>query len=269
MFDAGVAIVDPGHRPRPADRGLQPPAGPAPARALAAASRARTAARCASPRSRSWSSPSSPRWSRSARGVPGDDHVLVPGSGQRRRRLAAQRRRVADERAQGRDHVTRSSTRSQTVLTTGPVLARRSASSAAFACSSAGSGRRSSPAWRCSASSRWASGSTRWRRSMQVLVATLVTFAIGLALGIASARSDRFASVPAARCSTSPRPCPRSSTCCPPSSSSRPRRFTAIFAAVIFALPPVIRLVDVGIRAVPHDDHRGRDLVGRRSAASS
>jgi glycine betaine/proline transport system permease protein len=28
-------------------------------------------------------------------------------------------------------------------------------------------------------------------------------------------------------------------------------RMTAIFAAVIFALPPVIRLVDVGIRAVP------------------
>jgi glycine betaine/proline transport system permease protein len=28
-------------------------------------------------------------------------------------------------------------------------------------------------------------------------------------------------------------------------------RFTAIIAAVIFALPPVIRLVDVGIRAVP------------------
>jgi glycine betaine/proline transport system permease protein len=30
-----------------------------------------------------------------------------------------------------------------------------------------------------------------------------------------------------------------------------PSRFTAIFAAVIFALPPVIRLVDVGIRGVP------------------
>jgi glycine betaine/proline transport system permease protein len=30
-----------------------------------------------------------------------------------------------------------------------------------------------------------------------------------------------------------------------------PSRFTALFAAIVFALPPVIRLVEVGIRAVP------------------
>lgn len=93
-----------------------------------------------------------------------------------------------------------------------------------------------------------------WQDAMetlvQVLVATVITFAIGLVLGILSARSDRF--------SRALRPLldvaqtmPSFVYLLPAFVLFDPSRFTAIFAAIIFALPPVIRLVDVGIRSVP------------------
>ena len=93
-----------------------------------------------------------------------------------------------------------------------------------------------------------------WQDSMetlvQVIVATIMTLAIGVGLGIASARSDRF--------SRWLRPgldiaqtLPSFVYILPAFVLFEAGRFTAIIAAVIFALPPVIRLVDVGIRAVP------------------
>jgi glycine betaine/proline transport system permease protein len=85
---------------------------------------------------------------------------------------------------------------------------------------------------------------------MQVLVATVITLVIGVLLGIASARSDRF--------SSALRPLLDVAQTMPSFVYLLPAfvlfdvgRFTAIVAAVIFALPPVIRLVDVGIRSVP------------------
>jgi glycine betaine/proline transport system permease protein len=93
-----------------------------------------------------------------------------------------------------------------------------------------------------------------WQDAMetlvQVLVATAITFAIGLGLGILAARSDRF--------SRTLRPfldvaqtMPSFVYLLPAFVLFDPSRFTAIFAAIIFALPPVIRLVEVGIRTVP------------------
>ena len=93
-----------------------------------------------------------------------------------------------------------------------------------------------------------------WQDAMetlvQVLVATVIAFAIGLGLGILSARSDRF--------SRTLRPLldvaqtmPSFVYLLPAFVLFDPSRFTAIFAAIIFALPPVIRLVEVGIRTVP------------------
>ncbi len=93
-----------------------------------------------------------------------------------------------------------------------------------------------------------------WEDSMktlvQVLAATAITLAIGVALGIVSAESDRFA--------RGLRPLLDVAQTLPSFVYLLPAfvlfdvgRFTAIAAAVIFALPPVIRLVDVGIRSVP------------------
>jgi glycine betaine/proline transport system permease protein len=93
-----------------------------------------------------------------------------------------------------------------------------------------------------------------WQDSMetlvQVMIATVITFAIGLGLGILAARSDRF--------SRALRPLldvaqtmPSFVYLLPAFVLFDPSRFTAIVAAIIFALPPVIRLVEVGIRTVP------------------
>lgn len=85
---------------------------------------------------------------------------------------------------------------------------------------------------------------------MQVLVATAVTVAVGLTIGILAARNDRFAMLI--------RPVLDAAQTMPAFVYLIPAfvlfdagRFTAIMAAVVFALPPVIRLVDVGIRSVP------------------
>jgi glycine betaine/proline transport system permease protein len=92
-----------------------------------------------------------------------------------------------------------------------------------------------------------------WNHSMttlaSVLVATVFTLAIGLALGILSARSDRLR--------TAMRPLldmaqtmPAFVYLIPAIALFDPSRFTAIVAAIIYAVPPVIRLVDAGIRGV-------------------
>lgn len=93
-----------------------------------------------------------------------------------------------------------------------------------------------------------------WQDSMetlvQVIVATIITLAIGIALGIASARSDRFARALRPGLDIA-QTLPSFVYILPAFVLFEAGRFTAIVAAVIFALPPVIRLVDIGIRAVP------------------
>jgi glycine betaine/proline transport system permease protein len=80
-------------------------------------------------------------------------------------------------------------------------------------------------------------------------VGTLLTLAIGLVLGVLTARSDRFSGflrpfLDAAQT------LPAFVYLIPALALFNPTRFTAIVAAVIYALPPVIRLVEVGIRSV-------------------
>ena len=93
-----------------------------------------------------------------------------------------------------------------------------------------------------------------WEHGMitlaQVLVATALTMAIGLALGVAAARSERFSRIQ--------RPVldmlqtmPAFVYLIPAVALFAPTRFTAILAAVIYAVPAVIRLVEIGIRTVP------------------
>ncbi|MDO8485856.1 MAG: ABC transporter permease subunit, partial [Candidatus Limnocylindrales bacterium] len=81
-------------------------------------------------------------------------------------------------------------------------------------------------------------------------VATVITLAIGLLLGVLSARSERF--------SRGLRPfldaaqtMPAFVYLLPAVALFGPTRFTAIVAALIYAVPPVIRLVEAGIRLVP------------------
>jgi glycine betaine/proline transport system permease protein len=93
-----------------------------------------------------------------------------------------------------------------------------------------------------------------WQHSMetlvQVLIATIVTFALGLALGILSARSDGFARIlrPALDAAQT---MPSFVYIVPAFVLFDVGRFTAIVAAVVFSVPPVIRLVDIGLRGVP------------------
>jgi glycine betaine/proline transport system permease protein len=93
-----------------------------------------------------------------------------------------------------------------------------------------------------------------WEHSMatlaQVIVAIVLTLGVGLLVGIASARSGRF--------SRAIRPVldfaqtmPAFVYLLPAVALFSATRFTAIVAAVIYAAPPVIRLVEVGLRSVP------------------
>ncbi|MCY1140034.1 ABC transporter permease subunit [Actinoplanes sp. Pm04-4] len=93
-----------------------------------------------------------------------------------------------------------------------------------------------------------------WQHSMQtlatVLVAIVLTMAIGVALGVFCARHDRLA--------TGVRPLLDAAQTMPSFVYLLPAvalfgasRFTAIVAAVIFAVPPVVRLVERGLRDVP------------------
>jgi glycine betaine/proline transport system permease protein len=85
---------------------------------------------------------------------------------------------------------------------------------------------------------------------MQVLVATAVTFALGLALGIQSARHDRFARAIRPLLDAA-QVLPSFVYLLPVLVLFGPGKLTAIVAAIVFALPVVIRLVEIGIRLVP------------------
>ncbi|MCO8270704.1 ABC transporter permease subunit [Actinoplanes sp. TRM 88003] len=93
-----------------------------------------------------------------------------------------------------------------------------------------------------------------WQHSMQtlatVLVAIVLTMTIGVAVGVFCARHDRLA--------TGIRPLLDAAQTMPSFVYLLPAvalfgasRFTAIVAAVIFAVPPVVRLVERGLRDVP------------------
>lgn len=93
-----------------------------------------------------------------------------------------------------------------------------------------------------------------WEHSMEtlatVLVATALTMLIGIVLGVISARSDRFSAFirPALDFAQT---MPSFVYLLPAVALFGASRFTAIVAAVIFAVPPVVRLVEAGVRLVP------------------
>jgi glycine betaine/proline transport system permease protein len=93
-----------------------------------------------------------------------------------------------------------------------------------------------------------------WQHAMetllQVLAATAITLLIGLTLGIMSARNDRFAQVLRPFLDVA-QTLPSFVYLLPALVLFDAGRFTAILAAIAFAVPPVIRVVDVGIRQVP------------------
>jgi glycine betaine/proline transport system permease protein len=93
-----------------------------------------------------------------------------------------------------------------------------------------------------------------WEHSMEtlttVLVGTLLTLIVGIAIGVQTARHDRVRAIlrPVLDAAQT---LPAFVYLIPALALFNPTRFTAIVAAVIYAAPPVIRLVEVGIRAVP------------------
>jgi glycine betaine/proline transport system permease protein len=93
-----------------------------------------------------------------------------------------------------------------------------------------------------------------WEHSMEtmatVLIATAITLLIGLVFGILTARNPRFRSFLRPILDTA-QTLPAFVYLVPAIALFSAGRFTAIVAAVIFAAPPVIRLVEVGIRSVP------------------
>jgi glycine betaine/proline transport system permease protein len=97
-------------------------------------------------------------------------------------------------------------------------------------------------------------GIEMWEHSMQtltqVLVATALTLLVGLVLGIASARSDRFSMILRPLLDAA-QTMPAFVYIVPALALFGPTRFTGIVAAIIYAVPPVIRLVEIGIRTVP------------------
>jgi glycine betaine/proline transport system permease protein len=95
----------------------------------------------------------------------------------------------------------------------------------------------------------------------QVLVATALTMAIGLALGVAAARSDRFSRIQRPVLDTL-QTMPAFVYLIPAVALFAPTRFTAILAAVIYAVPAVIRLVEIGIRTVPPTPREAATAAG-------
>lgn len=93
-----------------------------------------------------------------------------------------------------------------------------------------------------------------WEHSMitlaSVLVATALTLGIGAVLGIVAASSNRFSRVLRPLLDAA-QTMPAFLYLLPALALFGPSRFTAIVAAVIFAIPPVVRLVEAGIRLVP------------------
>ncbi|GGO74070.1 ABC transporter permease [Nonomuraea cavernae] len=94
-----------------------------------------------------------------------------------------------------------------------------------------------------------------WEHSMvtltMVVVAVLAVLVIGLVLGVAAARSARYSAVQRPLLDAA-QTMPSFVYLLPALALFGPTKFTAIFASVIYAAPPVIRLVEQGIRAVPH-----------------
>lgn len=93
-----------------------------------------------------------------------------------------------------------------------------------------------------------------WEHSMQtltqVLVAGIITLAVGVLLGIVSSRSDGFSRVLRPLLDFA-QTMPAFVYLIPAIALFGPTRFTAIIAAVIYAVPPVIRLTEIGLRTVP------------------
>ncbi|MDO8484853.1 MAG: ABC transporter permease subunit [Candidatus Limnocylindrales bacterium] len=93
-----------------------------------------------------------------------------------------------------------------------------------------------------------------WEHGMQtlasVLIATALTLILGGILGILSARHDRFRTILRPILDAA-QTMPAFVYLIPAVALFSPSRFTAIVAALVYAIPPVIRLVDVGIRTVP------------------
>ncbi|HEX2756368.1 MAG TPA: ABC transporter permease subunit [Candidatus Limnocylindrales bacterium] len=93
-----------------------------------------------------------------------------------------------------------------------------------------------------------------WGHSMatlaNVLVGTALTLVIGIAFGILTARSDRLRAILRPILDAA-QTLPAFVYLIPALALFQSTRFTAVVAAVIYAVPPVIRLVDVGIRSVP------------------
>ncbi len=93
-----------------------------------------------------------------------------------------------------------------------------------------------------------------WAHAMatlaNVIVGTMLTLIIGAAIGIQTARHDRVRAVLRPILDAA-QTMPAFVYLIPALALFSPTRFTAIVAAVIYAAPPVIRLVEVGVRAVP------------------
>jgi glycine betaine/proline transport system permease protein len=93
-----------------------------------------------------------------------------------------------------------------------------------------------------------------WEHSMQtltqVIVAIVLTLVIGVLLGIATARSNRFSRI-LRPILDGAQTMPAYVYLLPAVALFAPTRFTAIVAALIYAVPPVVRLVEVGLRTVP------------------
>ncbi|ETK35855.1 ABC transporter permease [Microbispora sp. ATCC PTA-5024] len=93
-----------------------------------------------------------------------------------------------------------------------------------------------------------------WEHGMEtltiVLVASVITIAVGLALGVAAARSRRFAAVLRPFLDAA-QTMPSFSYLLPAVALFGNGRFTAIMASLIYAVPVVARLVEDGLREVP------------------
>ena len=83
-----------------------------------------------------------------------------------------------------------------------------------------------------------------------VLVATTLTLVIGVIVGILSAHSDRFSMIIRPLLDAA-QTMPAFVYLLPAVALFGVTRFSGIAAALIYAVPPVIRLVEIGIRTVP------------------
>ena len=107
-----------------------------------------------------------------------------------------------------------------------------------------------------------------WEHAMQtlamVVVATALTMLIGIVLGILAARSDRVSAFlrPALDFAQT---MPAFVYLLPAVALFSVGRFTAVVAAIIFAVPPVVRLVEAGIRLVPASTIEAATAAGANS----